>query len=145
MEFDEEEPPVMPPGEPLLSVLDASAVLVLLFDEPGAKQVADAIADGAALSTVNYSEAAAVLARNEPDAERVLGPVREQVALQPFTVEDAIAAAALAGPTRSIGLSLGDRACVALAQRLSARVVTADRQWADLDLGVTVQLVRPAS
>ena len=145
MEFEEEEPPLMPAGGSAVSVLDASAVLVLLFDEPGAKQVADSIAEGAALTTVNYSEVAAVLGRNKRDVESILRPVREQVALEPFTVEDAIATAALTQPTRSRGLSIGDRACLALAKRLAVRAVTADRQWLGLDLGITVHLVRPES
>jgi PIN domain nuclease of toxin-antitoxin system len=131
----------MPRGESSLSVLDASALLVVLFDEPGAKQVAEAIAEGAALSTVNYSEVAAVLERNQLDAENILRAVRNQVALEPFTVEDAMATAAFAQPTRASGLSLGDRACLALAKRLAARAVTADRQWAELDLDVTVDVV----
>ena len=143
MEFEEAEPPRVSAGGSPVSVLDASAVLVLLFDEPGAKQVADAIAEGAALSTVNYSEVATVLRRNQRDAESILRTVREQVALEPFTVEDAIVTAVLAEPTRPSGLSLGDRACLALAKRLAVRAVTADRTWAELDLGITVDLVRP--
>jgi PIN domain nuclease of toxin-antitoxin system len=145
MEFEEAEPRLMSAEGSSISVLDASAVLVLLFDEPGAKQVADAIAEGAALSTVNCSEVATVLARNQRDVERVLRNVREQVALEPFTVDDAIMTAILAEPTRASGLSLGDRACLALAKRLAVRAVTADRKWAELDLAITVHLVRPRS
>ena len=73
---------------------DASALLALLFAESGAEAVADAIADGAAICTVNVSEVAAVLVRHEQDPESILLPVREQVAVEPFTAEDALSAAA---------------------------------------------------
>jgi ribonuclease VapC len=129
---------------PGLRVLDASALLTLLFQEPGATTVAEVIAEGAAVSTVNLSEVAAVLVRHERDADRILRAVTPQVAVQPFTTEDALAAAALWAQTRATGLSLGDRACLALAQRLVVPVVTADREWAAVKVGVTIQLVRPA-
>jgi PIN domain nuclease of toxin-antitoxin system len=126
-----------------LSVLDASAVLTLLFREPGASAVADVIAEGAAVSTVNLSEVAAVLVRHERDAESILRAVTAQVTVEPFTTEDALAAAALWAQTRATGFSLGDRACLALAQRLRAPAVTVDREWATVDVGITIRLVRP--
>jgi PIN domain nuclease of toxin-antitoxin system len=127
-----------------LGVLDASALLTLLFQEPGATAVADVIAERAAVSTANLSEVAAVLVRHERDAERILRAVAAQVTVEPFTTEDALAAAALWAPTRATGLSLGDRACLALAQRLEVPAVTADREWATINVGITIQLVRPA-
>jgi PIN domain nuclease of toxin-antitoxin system len=127
-----------------LRVLDASALLTLLLQEPGATAVADVIAEGAAVSTVNLSEVAAVLVRHERDADRILRAVTSQVTVEPFTPEDALAAAALWAPTRTAGLSLGDRACLALAQRLRVPAVTADREWATINVGVTIQLVRHA-
>lgn len=133
------------PGQSRFSVLDTSALLALLFDEPGAAAVADAIAGGAAISTVNLSEAAAALVRNHRDPESILGAVTQQVSVEAFTEEDAQVAAALWAPTRGTGLSLGDRACLSLAKRLNAVTVTADREWADIDVGVTVALVRHAS
>jgi PIN domain nuclease of toxin-antitoxin system len=127
-----------------LSVLDASALITLLFQEPGATSVADAIAEGAAASTVNLSEVAAVLVRRERDADRIMRDVTAQVTVEPFTMEDALAAAALCAPTRAIGLSLGDRACLALAQRLGVPALTADREWDTVNVGIAIQLVRPA-
>jgi ribonuclease VapC len=127
-----------------LTVLDASALLTMLFQEPGATSVADVIAEGAAVSTVNLSEVAAALVRHQRDTDRILRAVVAQVTIEPFTTEDALAAAALWAPTRSAGLSLGDRACLALAQRLGVPAVTADREWSTVNLGVTIQLVRPA-
>ena len=142
------EPTVPSSGQPAhpagVRVLDASALLAMLFEEPGAASVADVIAEGAAVSTVNLSEVAAVLVRHQRDTERIMRDVVAQVTVEPFTSKDALAAAALWTPTRAAGLSLGDRACFALAQRLEVPVVTADRGWSGVDVGVTVQLVRPA-
>lgn len=59
-----------------------------------------------------------------------------------FDVEDAEMAAALSPLTRSIGLSLGDRACIALGRRLRLPVLTADRVWETIDVGVEVRTVR---
>jgi PIN domain nuclease of toxin-antitoxin system len=128
----------------LTAAIDASALLAMLFAEPGAETVADLIALGAATSAVNLSEVATVLVRHRRDPEQILGPVREQLAVQPFTDADALAAAALHPKTASRGLSLGGRACLALAQRLGSPAVTADRAWAELDLEIPVQLIRTA-
>lgn len=124
------------------SSIDASALLALLFAEPGADQVADVIADGAATSAVNLSEVATVLVRREQSVEPILGPLRQQLAVEPFTDEDALIAAALYPKTSSKGLSLGDRACLALAQRLGGPAITAEQSWADLKLDVKIQLIR---
>jgi len=126
------------------AVLDASALLTLLFQEPGATAVANVIAQGAAVSTVNISEVAAVLVRHERDTDRILRAVAAQVTVEPFTAEDALAAAALWAPTRVTGLSLGDRACLALALRLGVPAVTADREWVTVNVGIAIHLVRPA-
>lgn len=127
----------------LASVLDASAVLALLLGEPGAGSVADAIAGGAAISTVTYAEVGTVLASNGWDRD-LLALVAGQTLVEPFSVADALAAAALTTATAGFGLSLGDRACLALAQRLRAPVLTAERSWANLDVEVEVIVIRPA-
>lgn len=124
------------------AAIDASALLAMLFAEPGAEIVADEIAGGAAMSTVSLSEVATVLVRHRRDPVRILGPVREQLAVELFTKADALAAAALYPKTARRGLSLGDRACLALAQRLGCPAVTADQAWAELDLDIAVQLIR---
>ena len=125
------------------TVLDASALLALLFAEPGAETVADAIGAGAVTSTVNLSEVATVLVRNERDATQILAPVREQIGVEPFTDHDALAAAALYPKTSSRGLSFGDRSCLALAQRLRTRALTAEHAWAELKLEIEIRLIRP--
>lgn len=126
----------------LSAVLDASALLALLFGEPGAEAVAEAIAAGAALSAVNLAEAATVLVRRGLDAEGILASVRDQVELEPFTAEDALAAAELHRHTTRAGLSLGDRACLALARRLGVPALTAEQPWAKLKLDVPVEVIR---
>jgi PIN domain nuclease of toxin-antitoxin system len=114
-----------------------------LFAEPGADVVADVIAGGAAISAVNLSEVATVLVRRGQNPGRILAPVCEQVDVEPFTAADAVSAAALYPQTTPIGLSLGDRACLALASRLNASAVTAEHAWSGLNLGIKVQLITP--
>ena len=129
----------------MTAAIDASALLAMLFAEPGAEMVADTIAGGAVTSAVNLSEVATVLIRHQKDPQEILDPVREQLAVEPFTDADALAAAALFPKTTTKGLSLGDRSCLALAQRLGAPAVTAEHVWAELELDIEVQLIRPRS
>jgi len=124
------------------AAIDASALLALLFGEVGAEAVADAIASGAATSAVNLGEVATVLVRRAQDPAKILAPVREQLVVEPFTDADALAVATLYPDTARKGLSLGDRSCLALAQRLGGPALTAERAWADLGLGVKVELIR---
>ena len=125
-------------------VLDASAVLALLHDEPGADQV-EASLGRAVMSAVNWAEVAGLLdARGLPAA-----PLRETVEalgieLRAFGARDADETGILYAATRSAGLSLADRACLALARTLGASVLTADRAWLDVDVGVDVRCLRPA-
>lgn len=129
----------------MTAALDASALLALLFAEPGAEAVADTIAVGAATSAVNLSEVATILVRHRKDPHEILGPLRGQLSVEPFTDDDALAAAALYRSTAKKGLSLGDRSCLALAQRLGGPAVTAEHIWADLEVGIEIQLIRPRS
>jgi len=124
-----------------LDVLDASAILALLLGEPGAEFVADAIAGAATMSTVTYAEVATVLIRNDLELG-ALAQVGAQVRIEPFTATDANTAAALIVPGELLGLSLAGRACLALAIRLNARVLTADSARTKLDIRVKVVLIR---
>jgi ribonuclease VapC len=125
-------------------VVDASAVLAMLLGESGAAKVKDVLSD-AALTTVNLSEIAGHYARSgvaEEDIRRVLDPLPvERVMLDE---ELAYGAAMLLPATRAAGLSLGDRACLALARRLTAPALTADRNWIAVgrSIGVRVELIR---
>ena len=123
-------------------VLDASAVLAVALGEPGSEIVAGS-SRGGLISAVNVSEAVAVLmgAGVSPATARTkLSGV--QLITVAFDEEDALLAAELRPLTRAAGLSLGDRACLALAQRRNLPALTADRAWAELDIGVEVRLIR---
>jgi PIN domain nuclease of toxin-antitoxin system len=123
----------------VIAVLDASAVLALLFREKGAVDVEEVLGDSI-ISAVNWSEVVQKLAARgipAPEALFVLG-----LRVEPFTLPDAQAAAGLWGRGRSLGLSLADRACLALASRLGAPAWTADQVWATGDLGVAVRVIR---
>lgn len=123
-------------------VLDASALLAVLKGEPGGDSV-EPVMDGAAMSAVNWAE---VLQAYE-SAGLDLNGRREQieslgVVLHPFDATQAELTAGLYGRSRKAGLGVADRACLALALSLGARTVTADRAWADLDLGLEITLIR---
>ena len=123
-------------------VLDASAVLAVLQQEPGEDRVAGALADGAIISAVNLSEAVARLAdRGVPEAEIRADIRRLRVDVAPFDGADAFAAGLLRPATRAAGLSLGDRACIALGQRSGLPVLTADSAWMSLDFHPDVEII----
>jgi PIN domain nuclease of toxin-antitoxin system len=130
------------------AVLDASALLAYLLREPGEDVVANALAGGLVMSAVNLSEVLSKLAVVGADARAALeslvsrGIVGGTVSVIPFTEDDALACAALRPGTASAGLSLADRGCLALAERLDLPALTADRTWADLNVGVDVKLIR---
>lgn len=127
---------------PSNTVIDASAVLALLNDEPGAAAVEARLAAGI-LSTVNLAEVISVLADNGvPDAEIRFAISALGLVSVAFDVEMAHLTGALRPKTKAFGLSLGDRACLALALHSSFSVLTADRSWKDLDLGIEVELIR---
>jgi ribonuclease VapC len=129
-------------------VLDASALLAHLGDEAGADIVADAIASGATISTVNLAEALSTLAARGQDPLRVVSDLTDRglldgaITVEPFTTADAAEAARLRPLTRSAGLSLADRACLTLTRRLAGAALTADHVWSDLELDVDVRVIR---
>ena len=123
-------------------VFDSSAVLAILLDEPGAQR-ASAILDGGVLSAVNASEVVARLIDQGASDEDARGALHGlDLAVRPFDGSLAVAAGLLRRATRRHGLSLGDRACLALAHRERAPVLTADRAWTALDLDIEVELIR---
>lgn len=130
------------------TVLDASAFLAYLRDEPGAEAVADAIGGGTAISTVNLAEVLSRVADRGSDPEQAERQLTERgllagaIAVEPLTTSDAVEIARLRPLTREHGLSLGDRACLALARRLDAPVLTADSAWAKVKLPVRVRQIR---
>ena len=124
-------------------VLDASALLAVLNDEPGAETLTPQLLNSASCSTVNLAEVQTKLVNYGIDPvdawEAALSPVAEVV---PFTEEQARIAGSLVVQTRSLGLSLGDRACLALGIATKAPVYTADRTWKNLKLGIRIHVVR---
>jgi ribonuclease VapC len=130
------------------TVLDASAFLAYLGNEVGARKVEDAIASGACLSVVNWAEVLSILGERGQDVVsvsadlRLNGLVGGAIELIPFTFDDAELVATLRAITKRFGLSLGDRACLALALRLKLPVLTSDRSWTKLDLGISLHSIR---
>lgn len=123
-------------------VLDASALLALLNEEPGSDQVAKVIAEGVVISAVNLSEVVTKLSEiGMPDT--LIHNVLDLLGLEviDFNAEQAYQVGSLRRLTREIGLSLGDRACLALAKQLDLPALTTDRIWQNLDIGVIVQML----
>lgn len=131
-------------------MLDASALLAALLAESGHERVLARLPD-ASISAVNWSEVAQrVYERSvETEAHATVRGVRARLEavgtrIVPFGTEDAEEAARLRPATRSAGLSLGDRACLALARRLGLPALTADRTWGNLAgvVGAEVEVIR---
>ncbi|VTR93101.1 Uncharacterized protein OS=Singulisphaera acidiphila (strain ATCC BAA-1392 / DSM 18658 / VKM B-2454 / MOB10) GN=Sinac_7677 PE=4 SV=1: PIN [Gemmata massiliana] len=120
------------------SVLDASALIAFLFEEPGADTVATHI-PGGLVSAVNLSEVAARTLEKGMTLDRFdyeLG--RLSLTVVPFDATLAKVAAALRAPTRALGLSFADRACLALCLVRGIPAVTGDRDWTKANVGVEV-------
>lgn len=126
-----------------MSVLDASALLALIHEEPGADLVAEAMT-GSVIGTPNLAEVIGKLVDAEIDASGIRQLVLAAgVAIEPLTADDAELAGALRAIRGGQQLSLGDRCCLALAVRtMPSIVITADRVWASLDLPIEVRLIR---
>jgi PIN domain nuclease of toxin-antitoxin system len=123
-------------------VLDASALLALLDDEPGADVVAPVLGD-ALLTTVNLAEVLTKLEeRGVPEREGFNAIEGLDLKLVEVDVELARASARLRVGTRRAGLSLGDRVCLALAEQRGVPVLTADRAWAKLGLPLDIRVIR---
>jgi ribonuclease VapC len=125
------------------AVLDASALLALIYQEQGGDIVEQAIERGAAIGTVNVAEVASQLR----DAGMPDGAIREalealDLAVHAFDRPLAYQAGLLRSHTGPAGLSLGDRACLALAAELGLPALTSDRTWAGLAVGITIQVIR---
>ncbi|MDX2143394.1 MAG: type II toxin-antitoxin system VapC family toxin [Rhodospirillaceae bacterium] len=125
-----------------MAVLDASAVIALLVREPGAEVVQKAMSR-AEISSVNLAEVITKLIdRGFTESDISLVMERLRLHVHPFDEAAAYRSARLRAATRARGLSLGDRACLALGVALSQPVLTADQSWAKLDVGVDVRVIR---
>jgi ribonuclease VapC len=131
------------------AVLDASALLAYLRGEAGGQMVKAVLAAGAVINAVNYAEVLTRLSDAGEEPAIIHRRLRDQgligalLAVTPLDEADGVTIARLRTSTRALGLSLGDRACLATALRVGRPVITADRAWATVDVGVTVHLIRP--
>jgi PIN domain nuclease of toxin-antitoxin system len=124
-------------------VLDASAVLALLNDEPGRDDVVEALKGDAVLSTVNAAEVVGKLmerGKSRDEASLLLQLIAVEIA--DFTLALAERTGELRVETRSRGLSLGDHACLALAEREGGPALTCDRNWAGAVAGIEIRCIR---
>lgn len=123
-------------------VADASAVLAALKNEPFTT-VAPRRVVSALISAVNLSEVLAKLADDGlTEAQSDMAVASPDLRIFPFDRAQAVGAARLCSLTRHAGLSLGDRACLALGLTLGLPVLTADRAWGNLDVGIEAILIR---
>lgn len=124
-------------------VVDASAVLAFVNNEPGSEAV-ESVLDNAIISTVNLAEVGAKLVDKGMTVEEAR-QVRTSLGLQVRDFDESLAeeSVRLRSVTKSGGLSLGDRACLALAVLEKAEVLTTDRIWAELDIGCDIQVIQP--
>jgi ribonuclease VapC len=129
-------------------VLDASALLAYVRDEAGAEVVDQALEEGATVSAVNWAEVLSKIAERgqaPEDTIRALadaGILGESLLVHPLDEAQAVEIARLRPLTREAGLSLADRACLALATTLDSPALTADGAWAELDVGLRIGLIR---
>jgi ribonuclease VapC len=134
------------PGEKTAAVvLDASVLLALFNDEPGAERVMQALEQPCLLSAANHTEVLTKLldkGLSPEDAATVMTSVELRIVA--FDVAQSADAAWLRPATRKVGLSLGDRACLALARATGAAVLTADKPWLQIAqaAGVKVECIR---
>ena len=126
-----------------MTVLDASAILALVHNEPGADQVAEAL-PGSMLSTANLAEVVGKLVDAAIDASDLHTLLLSAgVTIEPFLAADAELAGAMRSVPGGRALSLGDRCCLALTVRSDPPdVITGDRVWTELDLPIRVVLFR---
>jgi PIN domain nuclease of toxin-antitoxin system len=130
------------------SVLDASALLALLQQEDGTAAVIEAIEAGTAISVANWAEVLSKLAERGKDPKQAATELRKAegkrraLTIEPITEADCITIAQLRPRTTAQGLSLADRACLALAARLGVPALTTDSAWANADVDAEIKLIR---
>ena len=126
----------------MTAVLDSSALLALLWSEPGSDAVA-AVMDNAVISAVNMAEVYSKLIDRGIIGEEIRALLSE-LAIRVVTFDEAQAfrTGDLRLATRALGLSVGDRACLALAAAENLSALTADKAWSNLDLGISITQIR---
>ena len=131
-----------PAARPATRIVDSSVVLAFLLRELTAEE-AEPWLSGASISSVNLSEIVSKLVDRGLAAEAISDTIADlNLEVWPFSQAQAERAGLLRSRTRERGLSLGDRACLALAIDLGCSVATADKAWAGLDIGIPIELIR---
>jgi ribonuclease VapC len=129
-------------------VLDASAMLAYLFDEDGADLVEAALNDSSYMGSINWAEVLSKVEDKGHSSEALItiftsrGLLDNTLKILAATEQDVLLIAQLRPQTKQLGLSLGDRACLALGMRLAIPVLTADTAWGNLTLDIPVQMIR---
>lgn len=124
------------------SLLDTSALIALLKKEPGYEIIEGLIANSA-ISSVNLSELVSIMARNDVIDSEIIEVITDLVPeVLPFTESIAIQAGILIKHTKSLGLSLGDRACIATGLAHNMTIYTTDRIWEKLDISANIIVIR---
>ena len=124
------------------AVLDASALLAVMLNEPGA-DVVEAHFESAVISAVNLAEVGAKMIERGAALELLEAEIRAaEITVVAFDAAQAMESARLRPATKERGLSLGDRACLALAARTDRIVLTSDRDWTEVRLPLDIRLIR---
>ncbi len=125
------------------AVLDASAVLAVLFKERGVENLTDGVLNNAVISTVNLAEVQTKLVKMGRGPEDAWGDALSLgIATEIYNCEHARIAGGLITTTEKYGLSLGDRSCLALAIALKAPVYTTEQVWRNLKVGIPIHVIR---
>lgn len=128
-------------------VLDASAILAFLQGEPGDDLVRQTLQSGhCVVSAANQAEIIAKSLDRGGDPEAIKAILADLAyTVIDIKAEDGTQAGWMRAQTRQFGLSLGDRLCLAVAQRLKAKILTADRPWLSVaqPMGINIQCIRP--
>ena len=126
----------------MTAVLDASALLAYLQREPGAESVRSALSESL-MSTVNWAEVVGKVSQGDAGVPGLRGSLEILgLSFAPFTATQAEIAGGLRERTRELGLSLGDRACLALGLDREATIYTADRAWKQLSFATEIKVIR---
>ncbi len=124
------------------AVLDASALLAFLRNEPGADKVA-AVLSRSCISTVNLAETISKMVKYGKPLDAVAYQIeRLRISVIPFDTEQAKLVASLWKATRAAGVSLGDRACLSLALKTSLPALTTERDWGKCGLAIEIVKIR---
>ncbi|AFZ35935.1 PilT protein domain protein [Stanieria cyanosphaera PCC 7437] len=123
-------------------VFDGSVLIAILRQEPGS-EVGEQFLNEALISTVNLAEVTTYLARNSVPPETIKEALAAfPIEVVPFDRDQGLIAGYLYPACKSLGLSLGDRACLALAKSKSLPVLTADKAWLKLEIDISVKSIR---